>query len=94
MARERARLNRAFHEAICRAARNRYLDNASRELQDWIALLGPTTFTVLGRPATSHGEHRAIIDAIAARDGGNAEQLARTHIREALRCRLKLLQKQ
>jgi len=94
MARERARLNRAFHEAICRAARNRYLDNASRELQDWIALLGPTTFTVAGRPSTSHAEHQAIIEAIAARDGDKAEQLARAHIREALRCRLKLLQKQ
>jgi len=94
MARELARLNRAFHEAVCRAARNRYLDNASRELQDWIALLGPTTFTVTGRPSTSHGEHQAIIDAIAARDGDRAEQLARAHIREALRCRLKLLQKQ
>ena len=91
---EMARLNRAFHEAICRAARNRYLDNASRELQDWIALLGPTTFTVTGRPSTSHGEHQAIIEAIAARDGDRAEQLARAHIREALRCRLKLLQKQ
>jgi DNA-binding GntR family transcriptional regulator len=94
MAREMARLNRAFHEAVCRAARNRYLDNASRELQDWIALLGPTTFTVTGRPSTSHGEHQAIIDAIAARDGDKAEQVARAHIREALRCRLKLLQKQ
>jgi DNA-binding GntR family transcriptional regulator len=94
MAREMARLNRAFHQAVCRAARNRYLDNASRELQDWISLLGPTTFTVTGRPSTSHGEHLAIIDAIAARDGDNAEQLARAHIREALRCRLKLLQKQ
>lgn len=89
-----ARLNRAFHEAICRAARNRYLDNASRELQDWIALLGPTTFTVSGRPSTSHDEHRAIIEAIAARDGDKAEQFARAHISEALRCRLKLLQKQ
>lgn len=91
---EMARLNRAFHEAICRAARNRYLDNASRELQDWIALLGPTTFSVTGRPSTSHGEHQAIIAAIAARDGDRAEKLARTHIGEALRCRLKLLQKQ
>jgi DNA-binding GntR family transcriptional regulator len=91
---EMARLNRAFHEAICRAARNRYLDNASRELQDWIALLGPTTFAVTGRPSTSHREHQAMINAIAARDGDKAERLAREHIREALRCRLKLLQKQ
>jgi len=89
-----ARLNRAFHEAICRSARNRYLDNASRELQDWIALLDPTTFTLTGRPLTSHDEHQAIVDAIAARNGDKAEQLARAHIREALRCRLKLLQKQ
>ncbi|MBR0777345.1 GntR family transcriptional regulator [Bradyrhizobium diazoefficiens] len=94
MSRERARLNRAFHDAICRAARNRYLDNASGELQDWIALLGPTTFTVPGRPDTSHDEHTAIIKAIAVRDGDTAERLARTHIREALRCRLRLLQKQ
>jgi len=91
---EMAELNRAFHEAICRAARNRYLDGASKELQDWIALLGPTTFSVSGRPATSRREHRAIINAVAARDGDKAEKLARTHIREALRCRLKLLQKQ
>ncbi|MFI2757216.1 hypothetical protein [Streptococcus suis] len=35
-----------------------------------------------------------MIDAIAARDGDRAERLARTHIGEALRCRLKLLQKQ
>jgi DNA-binding GntR family transcriptional regulator len=91
---EMARLNRAFHEAICRAARNRYLDNASRELQDWIALLGATTFSVNGRPSTSHKEHLAIIHAIAARDGDKAEKLARAHIREALRCRLKLMQKQ
>jgi DNA-binding GntR family transcriptional regulator len=91
---EMARLNRAFHEAICRAARNRYLDNASRELQDWIALLGATTFSVAGRPSTSHREHQAIISAIAARDGDKAETLARAHIREALRCRLKLLQRQ
>jgi DNA-binding GntR family transcriptional regulator len=91
---EMARLNRGFHDAIGRAARNRYLDNASGELQDWIALLGPTTFSVTGRPATSHREHQAIINAIAARDGDKAETLARAHIREALRCRLKLLQKQ
>lgn len=91
---EMARLNRAFHEAIVRAARNRYLDNALRELQDWISLLGATTFSVAGRPSTSRKEHQGIVNAIAARDPDKAERLARAHIREALRCRLKLLQKQ
>ena len=81
---EMARLNRAFHEAICRAARNRYLDNASRELQDWIALLGPTTFTVSGRPSTSHSEHQAIIEAIASRNPPAAETAMRNHLTSVL----------
>jgi len=87
-----ARLNRAFHETIFRAARNRYLDGALQELQDGIALLGATTFSVAGRPSTAAEEHRAIIDAIASRDSDLAEKRARAHIQEALRHRLKLLQ--
>ena len=87
-----ARLNRSFHETIVRAARNRYLDSALEELQDGIALLGTTTFSIAGRPSTAAREHRALIDAIAARDPDRAETLARSHIQEALRSRLKLLQ--
>jgi DNA-binding GntR family transcriptional regulator len=89
---EMARLNRAFHETIFRAARNRYLDSALQELQDGIALLGATTFTVSGRPSTAAEEHRALIAAIGARDPDRAERLARSHIQEALRSRLKLMQ--
>jgi DNA-binding GntR family transcriptional regulator len=89
---EMARLNRAFHEMIFRSARNRYLDSALQELQDGIALLGVTTFSIGGRPSTAAEEHRALIDAIAAHDADRAESLARAHIREALRSRLKLLQ--
>ena len=74
-----ARLNRAFHEAICRAARNRYLDTASGELQDWIALLGPTTFTVSGRPNDepwrAPGDHRRHRRA-RRRHGGKARARA------------------
>jgi DNA-binding GntR family transcriptional regulator len=89
---EMARFNRAFHETIFRAARNRYLDSALQELQDGIALLGTTTFSISGRPSTAAEEHRALIAAIAARDADQAEKLARSHIQEALRSRLKLLQ--
>lgn len=89
---EMARLNRAFHEMIFRSARNRYLDSALQELQDGIALLGTTTFSLGGRPETAAAEHRALVEAIAARDADRAESLARAHIREALRARLKLLQ--
>jgi DNA-binding GntR family transcriptional regulator len=89
---EMARLNQAFHEIIFRSARNRYLDSALQELQDGIALLGATTFSIGDRPSTAAEEHRALIDAIAARDADQAESRARAHIREALRSRLKLLQ--
>jgi DNA-binding GntR family transcriptional regulator len=89
---EMARLNRLFHRGIVRAAGNRYLQNALEELQDAIALLGVTTFSVAGRPPTAGREHGGILAAIAARDADRAEALARTHIREALRARLKLLQ--
>jgi DNA-binding GntR family transcriptional regulator len=87
-----ARLNRVFHEAIFRAARNRYLDSALQELQDGIALLGTTTFSIGGRPSTAAAEHRSLIDAIAGRDPDRAEKLARAHIQEALRHRLRLMQ--
>jgi DNA-binding GntR family transcriptional regulator len=89
---EMARLNRAFHEAIFRAARNRYLDSALQELQDGIALLGATTFSIDGRPSTAASEHRGLIEAIAKRDSDRAEKLARAHIQEALRHRLRLMQ--
>ena len=89
---EMARLNRAFHEMIFRSARNRYLDSALQELQHGIALLGATTFSIGGRPSTAAEAHRALIEAIAARDADRAESLARAHIQEALRSRLKLLQ--
>lgn len=86
-----ARLNRHFHDAIHRAARNPYLDVASRELQDTIALLGITTFSVEGRPASAVEEHAAILRAINERDADAAEQAARAHIRSALRARLAIV---
>lgn len=88
---EMARLNRLFHEAIFGSAHNRYLDSALQELQDSIALLGATTFSVGGRPRTAAQEHKDIIAAIAGRDPDAAEAAARAHIREALRSRMKLL---
>ena len=90
--REQAHLNRLFHEAIFRAARNRHLDMALSEMQDAIALLGPTTFGVEGRTSTAIAEHARIVDAITRRDADGAERAAREHIREALRARLRVIQ--
>jgi DNA-binding GntR family transcriptional regulator len=87
-----ARLNRLFHESIFAASRNRYLDSALQELQDAIALLGRTTYSVDGRPGAASREHAELIEAIAAHDGDRAEAIARAHIRESLRARLRLMQ--
>jgi DNA-binding GntR family transcriptional regulator len=87
---EMARVNRMFHAAIVRGARNRYLDLVLGDLQDAIALLGATTFEVDGRPATASKEHTEIIAAIASHNSDSAERLARHHIREALRARMNL----
>lgn len=89
---ELARLNLQFHAAIFRAARNRFLDGALQELQDAIALLGPTTHEVEGRIASAAAEHRKILTAIGEHDAEAAEAAARVHIRESLRARLRMLQ--
>jgi DNA-binding GntR family transcriptional regulator len=85
------RANRALHETMFRAARNRYLDAALRDMQDSLALLGPTTFGVQGRPDTALVEHEAIIAAIAAGDAERAETAARLHMRAALKARMSLM---
>lgn len=86
-----ARANRLFHEAIYEAAHNRYLLRMLEDLNDSLALLPETTFTVHGRADQARNEHRAIVTAIAARDPATAEAAASEHILKALSARLSLL---
>jgi len=86
-----ARANTLFHEAIYEAAHNRYLMRMLEDLNDSLALLPDTTFSVPGRADAAKTEHRAILDAIEKRDPVSAETAASTHIRNALNGRLKLL---
>lgn len=90
---EMARINRRFHDAIVNAARNRYLRMMLEDLQNGIALLGITTFSVPDRAASTSAEHIAIIDALARHDTEASSELAATHIREALRVRLRIFQR-
>jgi len=86
-----AEQNRRFHNAIYHAAHNRYLLKSLNSFRDAMALLGPTTFSVPGRPTTALEEHGEILDAIQRRDPEAAERCARAHIRMAQQARLKLL---
>jgi len=88
---EHARANRVFHESISEAAHNRYLARMLEDLNDSLALLPSTTFSVDGRVAQARTEHEAILDAIVARRPDAAEEAARHHIEMARETRLRLL---
>ena len=90
-AEDTARANRLFHEVIYEAAHNRYLVRMLEDLNDSLALLPSTTFSVPGRAVAARSEHRAILEAIERRNPVQAEKAARDHIGHALEGRLKLL---
>jgi len=92
--RDTARLaenNRVFHDALYRAAHNRYLVKTLNTLRQSMALLGQTTLAMPGRSATALEEHRRLIRAIEKRDSEAATKAAREHIRAAYSARMKQL---
>lgn len=86
-----ARANTVFHEAIYEAAHNRYLMRMLEDLNDSLALLPSTTFSIPGRAESAKAEHRVILEAIERRDPDSAEKAACDHIAHALEGRLQLL---
>lgn len=83
--------NLAFHQAIYSAAHNRYLIRALQSLTDSTYLLGRSTLSSPERAALAIEEHQRILDAIQGGDAQAASEAARTHIRQALLERLKML---
>lgn len=83
-----ARENTLFHQHIYRAAHNRFLLKSLQDLHDGVALLGRTTFAAPGRIAEAWAEHAGIVAAIGRRDPGQAEVLARAHVRRGYAIRL------
>lgn len=88
---ESARINMLFHGALYEAAHNAYLAKMLEDLNDSLALLSSTTFSVAGRRENAQSEHALILAAIEARSPEAAEQAARSHIQKALEARLHLL---
>jgi DNA-binding GntR family transcriptional regulator len=83
--------NRLFHEALYRAAHNRYLLKTLSALRESMTLLGQTTLTLPGRSGSAFEEHDALVAAIEKHDAAAAEESSRTHIRAAHRARMKLM---
>jgi DNA-binding GntR family transcriptional regulator len=88
---EHARMNRRLHHAIHAAAHNRYLTQALDLLSSSLALLPGTTFEAPGRMDAARDEHRAIVEAIEARNAAKAEELARQHIQMAGLTRMRMM---
>lgn len=86
-----AAINQSFHRCIYLAARNRFLVESARALNNALMLLGPTTLADAERIATVNRQHSAIIDAIRARDTEAAGTSAEAHLQTSLRHRLKTL---
>ncbi|MFD1883318.1 GntR family transcriptional regulator [Paracoccus pacificus] len=83
-----ARANRRFHHQIHLASHNRFLVQQLEMVQKTMALMVRSTLAAEGRGQIALGEHKAIVEAIAAGDSSAAETALRDHISNAFETRL------
>lgn len=82
-------LNRQFHRTLIDAARNRFLLKSMSALQKTLLILGPSTLTDPARAQAAVREHGAVLAALQARDGAEAETAMRAHVEAALLARIR-----
>ncbi len=83
-----AAINQDFHLCLYRAARNRFLLEAARGLNNSLLLLGPSTYTDEGRIDVVVSQHSEIIAALRSREAASAGAAAENHLQVSLRHRL------
>lgn len=83
--------NRRFHEAIYYCSHNRYILKMLEYIQTAMLLLQPAGRVGTERRETALPEHKAIVDAIEARNPAASEAAIRNHVRRAQQARIKLL---
>jgi DNA-binding GntR family transcriptional regulator len=76
-------VSRSFHLQIVENADNKWLLDVYRRLDPPIHGLRILALSLPGRPKNSVREHRAILEAIAGRDGEKAEVLTQHHVKKA-----------
>ncbi len=86
-----ARLNRQFHTRLLDAARNRFLLRSMGAVNRTLTILGPSAMEQVERAQEAVAEHRAVLDALIARDGERAEAAMRRHMDRAQITRLRML---
>jgi len=83
-----AAINQDFHRGLYLAARNRFLMESARALNNSLLLLGPSTYTDPARIDQVVGQHRGIISALRHGDAEAAGAAAEAHLRTSLKHRL------
>ena len=78
--REQTRLDLTFHRRIAQAAHNLPLLDLARDLEQRIALVKHQTRVYNSHPQTA-AQHRAILQAVLARDQETARKAAALHVR-------------
>jgi DNA-binding GntR family transcriptional regulator len=73
-------LNVRFHEAIVQFSGNGRLLSISTSVHREMHLFRRRTLDMPGRMKISNSEHRAIVDALAAKDGNTTAQLMEDHV--------------
>lgn len=74
------RANHDFHTRVQALADNRWLDRTTHDLRTFLRLLRGRQLSSPGRLEASMGEHRALMEAIEARDAVGAEHLMHEHL--------------
>jgi DNA-binding GntR family transcriptional regulator len=83
-------LGQEFHYLIWRIAGNQPLERALREVDQVVQRFQPSTLSAPGRSAESVREHLQLLEALRARDAGEAERLAIMHVRQVRDLRIAL----
>ena len=86
-----AAINQDFHRGLYLAARNRFLIEAARALNNSLLLLGPTTYTDPERIDVVVRQHSSIVEALRMGDAEAAGAAAEAHLQTSLRHRLQSL---
>ncbi len=77
-------LDSLFHEQLYRAAGSRILNHVLSDFHDYVKRVRRKTIAFQDRPVKSTREHRAIFEAVKAKDADRAEELAGEHIKHTI----------
>ena len=72
-------LDNRFHEILYEACKSKMLEHLLKDYHDYVLRVRKKTLSTK-RGLASNGEHRAILEAIKAKDADKAEQLAHQHM--------------